>query len=171
MPRCGGGGSGSPPRPDQPADRPTHLAKAATVMSRRLSPIIWGNILPGNSLLIGARCNYERKRAADRATSAICPADPEDRQFLIPISRCLNHLRTLRHALNNLIRQVSDILRWCALDFGTTEPAVRYSKCTDRVRIDCQIRISMYWLSFWTVFLIYVPFVIRVICTFVIHII
>lgn len=108
--------------------RPTHLAKVATITSRRLSPIIWGNILPGNSLLIGTRCNYERKRAASRATSAICLADPEDRQFLILISRCLNHLRTLRHALNNLIRQVSDICRWCALDSGTIESAVRYLK-------------------------------------------
>jgi len=49
---------------NQPTERATHLVKVATVMSRRLSPIIWGNILPGNSLLIGARCNYERKRAA-----------------------------------------------------------------------------------------------------------
>lgn len=49
-----------------PIDRPTHLAKVAIVMSCRLSPIIWGNILLGNSLLIGARCNYERKRAAGR---------------------------------------------------------------------------------------------------------
>lgn len=24
-----------------------------------ITSIIWGNILPGNSLLIGARCNYE----------------------------------------------------------------------------------------------------------------
>lgn len=66
--------SGSPPKTDYPTE-PTHLAKVAIVMSRRLSPIIWGNILPGNSLLIGARCNYERKRAAVRATSTICLVD------------------------------------------------------------------------------------------------
>lgn len=35
-------------------------------MSRRLSPIIWGNILSGNSLLIGIRCNYERNRRIPR---------------------------------------------------------------------------------------------------------
>lgn len=109
-------------------------------MSCRLSPIIWGNILPGNSLLIGARCNYERKRAAGRATSAICPADPEDQQFLIPISRCLNHLRTLRHALNNLIRQVSDILLRTRVH-SVSEPSRRFIIWKIRhIRLSLQIR-------------------------------